>query len=155
MNETRIRSVSDICRRSVVTVTEDLCLKDAANKMRTHHVGSLVVVRPVEKGDTVVGMLTDRDIAVVAVARDFDPLTLRAGDVMSHEVTTVSPESSVDAALAVMRSKGVRRLPVVAEDGLLVGIVSLDDLLGVVSDELQLIVAAIQGASGNEIRTRV
>jgi len=73
-------NVGEICNREVAFASEDMSLKDAAGIMRTEHVGSLVVVREAGAGRIVCGMLTDRDIAVMAVARDFDPQTLRVAD---------------------------------------------------------------------------
>lgn len=66
-------NVGEICNRAVVFATEDMSSKEAANLMRTEHVGSLVVVREADIGRIVIGMLTDRDIAIVAMAREFEP----------------------------------------------------------------------------------
>lgn len=148
-------NVGEICSRTVAYVTEDMSLKQAANLMRTEHVGSLVVVREVQAGRVVSGMLTDRDIAVVAVARDFDAQTLRVADVMSADVVTVDPVDSIYEALATMRRKGVRRVPVVTNDGVLEGIVSMDDILEVVADELQMIVQAMARERSKEEKVRV
>jgi CBS domain-containing protein len=148
-------NVGEICSRSVAYVTEDMSLKQAANLMRTEHVGSLVVVREVQTGRVVRGMLTDRDIAVVAVARDFDPQTLRVADVMSDDVVTVDPVDSIYEVLATMRRKGVRRVPVVTNDGVLEGIISMDDILEVVAEELQMIVQAMARERSKEVKVRV
>lgn len=148
-------NIGEICCRTVAYVTEDMSLKQAANLMRTEHVGSLVVVREVQTGRVVSGMLTDRDIAVVAVARDFDPQTLRVADVMSEDVVTVHPVDSVYEVLATMRRKGVRRVPVVTNDGVLEGIVSMDDILEVVAEELQMIVQAMARERSEEVKVRV
>ncbi|HEY0848085.1 MAG TPA: CBS domain-containing protein [Noviherbaspirillum sp.] len=148
-------NVGEICSRTVAFVTEDMSLKEAANRMRTEHVGSLVVVREVPAGRVVAGMLTDRDIAIIAVARDFDPQTLRVAEVMTPDVVTVEPAVSVYEALATMRQKGVRRLPVVRNDNVLEGIVSMDDILEVVAEELQMVVQAMARERSKETRVRV
>lgn len=148
-------TVGEICNREVICATEDMALKDAARLMRDKHVGSLVVTRQVSSGRAVVGMLTDRDITVMAVARDFDPQTLRVSDIMSGDPITACQDDSVNAVLARMRASGVRRVPVTTDDGLLVGIVTLDDLLEVIADEMKDFAQAIQSAQKREARVRV
>lgn len=151
----QLMNVGEICSRTVAFVTEEMSLKQAANLMRSEHVGSLVVVREVPAGRMVQGILTDRDIAIVAVARDFDPQTLRAADVMCPDVVTVNPTDSIYDTLATMRQKGVRRIPVVKPEGILEGIVSMDDILEVVADEMQMIVQAMARERTNEEKARV
>jgi CBS domain-containing protein len=147
-------NVGDICNRAVVIATEDMSLKEAAGLMRDQQVGSLVVVRPAELGNLVTGMLTDRDIAIVAVARDFDPQTLRVSDVMASDIVTVRPNASIHEALSLMRQHGMRRLPVTTAAGALVGLVTLDDLLEVFAEELQGFVQAIAVEQRHEVRMR-
>jgi CBS domain-containing protein len=147
-------NVGDICNRAVVIATEDMSLKEAAGLMRDQQVGSLVVVRPAELGNLVTGMLTDRDIAIVAVARDFDPQTLRVSDVMTSDIVTVRPNASIHEALSLMRQHGMRRLPVTTAAGALVGLVTLDDLLEVFAEELQGFVQAIAVEQRHEVRMR-
>lgn len=147
-------NIGEICNRSVVFATEETSVKEAAQLMRDQHVGSLVVVKEAGKGRIVVGMVTDRDIAIVAVARDFDPQTLRVADIMSAEPVTARPEDSVDEVLAMMRERGVRRVPVTTNDGVLIGIVALDDLLDIFAEEMRGFIKAIASAQKREARTR-
>lgn len=98
-------------------------LTDAAVAMRDQDVGSL----PVVDADHVVGILTDRDIVVRAVAEQNDPQTARVGDVASSDLVTVEPDHDLDEALALMARYRVRRLPVV-EEGRLVGVVAQADV---------------------------
>ncbi len=148
-------NAGEICNRSVVFATEDMALKKAADLMRTEHVGSLVVVREADVGRIVIGMLTDRDIAIVAMAREFDPQTLRVGDIMSTDLVTARAEDSVNDILSMMRTHGVRRVPVTSENGVLIGIVTLDDLLDILAEEMRGFVQAIEGAQKHERRARV
>ncbi|GAB3549830.1 CBS domain-containing protein [Noviherbaspirillum agri] len=147
--------IGEICNREVVFATEDMPLKQAAQLMRDQHVGSLVVVREAELGRIVVGMLTDRDIAVVAMARDFDPQTLRVGDIMSAEPATAHESDSMHEVMHLMRQRGVRRIPVTTDKGVLVGIVTLDDLLGIMAEQMQGFVQAIASEARHEARSRV
>lgn len=107
----------------VVAVRPDASLVEAAQLMRVQDIGDVVVA----DGQRVVGVLTDRDIAVRAVAEGVDPLTVSAGSVCTRDPVLVGPEDPVAAAAALMRAHAVRRLPVV-EEGLPVGMVSLGDL---------------------------
>lgn len=147
--------VGGICNRAVVFATEDMSVKQAAELMRDRHVGSLVVVREANAGRIVVGMVTDRDIAIVAVARDFDPQTLRVADIMSADPATAHPEDSINEVLSLMRARGIRRVPVATDDGVLIGIVTLDDLLEFLAEEMQDFVQAITSSQKREARVRV
>lgn len=147
--------VGDICNRTVVFATEDMSVKEAAELMRNQHVGSLVVVREANAGRIVVGIMTDRDIAIVAVARDFDPQTLRVGDIMSPDPVTARPSHSVNDVLHLMRERGIRRVPVTTDNGVLIGIVTLDDLLEILAEEMQDFVQAITSGQKREARARV
>jgi CBS domain-containing protein len=139
-------NVSEICTRKIVTVRPGLSVSEAAEVMRGSHVGYLVVVEPMggSAAEKPVGVLTDRDIVVSVVSKNTNPLDLRVGDVMSRELVTVDEERAVKAAVVLMRKHGVRRLPVTGEDGRLVGVLSLDDVLGAIAADLQELVDAIR-----------
>ena len=87
--------------------------------MHDEHVGCLVVVEQNDGSEFPVGMLTDRDIAIEVVAFGLDPATMTAGDVMSEKPAVVEEDDDLLDALAHMRERGVRRLPVVRPDGAL------------------------------------
>lgn len=148
-------TAGEACRREVICATEDMSIKQAAERMRDQHVGSLVVIRKGDSGEITTGILTDRDIAIVAVARDFDPQTLRVGDVMSSDLVSARPEDSLADALATMRGRGVRRLPITTEQGTLIGMLTLDDLLELLADELKTMVLTMEGGVQHETRVRV
>ncbi|MFF6911626.1 CBS domain-containing protein [Streptomyces sp. NPDC012466] len=107
----------------VVAVRPDASLVEAAQLMRTQNIGDVVVA----EGQDVIGVLTDRDITVRAVADGADPMTVSAQAVCTRNPVTVTPEDRVATAVALMREHAVRRLPVV-ENGLPVGVVSLGDV---------------------------
>ncbi|MFF4250394.1 CBS domain-containing protein [Streptomyces sp. NPDC001663] len=115
--------VREVMTPGVVAVRPDASLVEAAQLMRAQDIGDVLVA----DGQQVVGVLTDRDIAVRAVAEGADPLTVSAQSVCTPDPVLVAPDDPVSAAVALMRAHAVRRLPVV-EDGLPVGIVSLGDL---------------------------
>ena len=129
-------SVGEICNREVVVAEKALPVTEAARLMRSHHVGDLVVVE--EKGGRKhpVGIVTDRDIVVEVVAAGVNPDALKVGDIMGPDVATVRESEGLYEALRYMRDKGVRRMPVVDRDGGLVGILTLDDLMSLLAEEM-------------------
>lgn len=129
-------AVGEICNREVVIAEKALSVVDAAQMMRKNHVGDLVVVEEKEGRTYPVGIVTDRDIVVEVVAAGVDPDALKVGDIMGPEVATVREGEGLFEALRHMRDKGVRRMPVVDHEGGLVGILTLDDLLGLLAEEL-------------------
>jgi CBS domain-containing protein len=139
-------NIEGLCHRNPVTVRASDELNRAAQLMRAHHIGYLVVI----EADTVdgrqrpVGVLTDRDIVVTVVARETDPRSLRVGDIMTPQPVTVSAADPVEKTLREMRRTGVRRLPVVGQHGELVGVVSIDDLLDFLAGQLQNLAASIR-----------
>jgi CBS domain-containing protein len=139
-------NVGEICVRNVVTVLEVDELTKAAEVMREKHIGYLVVVgpKPGEAGFMPIGVLTDRDIVVGVVAKHTDPKALRVGDLMTRQPVVVNENASLTQALSEMRRIGVRRVPVVGRTGLLTGVLSLDDILGAVSEELLDVAGSIR-----------
>jgi CBS domain-containing protein len=138
--------IGKICNRNVVTVLEADELTRAARLMRERHIGYLVVVRPrlIDGTSTPVGVITDRDIVVAVVAKEADPRTLKVGDVMTRQPAVVEEGTSVSTALQLMRRIGVRRLPVIGSGGMLVGVLSLDDMLDTLAGELMDIAGSIR-----------
>ncbi len=129
-------AVGEICNREVVIAEKTLSVVDAAQLMRKHHVGDLVVVEEKDGRKHPVGIVTDRDIVVEVVAAGVNPDALKVGDIMGPEVATVREGEGLFEALRHMRDKGVRRMPVVDRDGGLVGILTLDDLLSLLAEEM-------------------
>ena len=138
--------VGDICSHDVVTTRAFEDLTAAAQLMRQKHVGYLIVVEPKIEGSAVapVGVITDRDIVIGVIAREADPRSLTVGDVMTRQPVLVRDDSSVSAALHHMREIGVRRLPVVDRAGWLIGVLSLDDVLDGLAEELMDVAGSIR-----------
>ena len=129
-------AVGEICNREVVIAERSLSVAEAARLMRTHHVGDLVVVEETGGRGQPVGIVTDRDIVVEVVAAGVNPEALKVGDIMGPDVATVRESEGLFEALRYMRDKGVRRMPVVDGGGGLIGILTLDDLLGLLAEEM-------------------
>ena len=129
-------TIGDICNREVIYVNRDVTVHAACKLMRHYHVGSLVVVDEMAGKREPVGILTDRDVVVEINAMDLDAKIITAGDIMSQELVTVTDNQGVFETIEIMRSRGVRRMPVVDGENHLVGIVAIDDLLEVLGAEL-------------------
>ncbi len=115
--------VRNVMVKNVKTISPEATMAEAAKKMKRYKIGCLVVV-DVEK---VVGIITERDLAykIVAERRSLDT---RVGDIMTKDLKTISPEKSIKDAAKVMAAHVIRRLPVI-EDGKLVGIISIEDIM--------------------------
>ena len=128
-------TAGEVCNRQVVVTRPDMWLVEAVNLMRTHHVGDLVVLREPDGERVPIGIVTDRDIAL-AVDRLLRLPQLKVADVMSADLVTSPEHESLYDALKKMQSYGIRRLPVVNERGGLEGILTFDDVLELLSEEL-------------------
>jgi CBS domain-containing protein len=147
-------NAGEICNRIVVLAERDTTLVAAAQRMREQHVGCLVVVDQTGSGRLVVGLLTDRDIVTGVIAKAVDPTILRVEDVMSRDVVTVPETAAFAELLAMMRRKGLRRLPVTDAQGALVGLVTLDDMLEILSEQMRTLVQAIETEQRRERSVR-
>lgn len=146
--------LGEFCTREVVTASVDTSVYEAAQLMRHHHVGTVVVVQNRDGRELPVGIITDRDIVLEIVAPGLDPEVLTIGDIMLAELMTVKESVGLFEAIQQMRTMAVRRLPIVSDSGDLVGIVTLDDLLGLLSEELHALARMVTREQQKEIQTR-
>lgn len=119
-----MRSISEVMTRDFSTIEPDATVQDAAQIMRDLNVGSL----PVTEGKRLLGMITDRDIAIRAVAEGEAPDVCQVSQVMSADPAWCYDDQSVGEALQLMGERQIRRLPVVNRNMELAGVVSLADL---------------------------
>lgn len=126
-------SVGRICTRQVDLAELDEPVWQVAERMHQRSVGTLVVV---DDRHHPIGVVTDRDLAIRVLARCSDPIETVVEDVMTHHPETVTEDTPIELALAVMRRRELRRLPVVDGAGRLVGLLALDDVLMLLSEEL-------------------
>ncbi len=147
-------SAGKYCNREVVVVSKTAGIAEAARLMREYHVGDLVVVEERAGKRIPIGIVTDRDLVIEVLAEDVDPGTLAVGDVMSFELATARETDDLLDTIKAMRAKGVRRLPVVATDGALVGILAIDDLIDIFAEHLTDLAALIRREQMREQRQR-
>lgn len=129
-------SVGALCNRDVIVALRDTPIIDAAWLMRQFHVGSLVVVDQKEGKRRPVGIVTDRDIVLEIVADGAPPEKRTVGDIMSSNLVAARESDDLLDTIKLMRSKGVRRLPVVNAEGALIGVFALDDLVELFAEQL-------------------
>lgn len=146
--------IGEICNREVVTVQPEGSALDAAKLMRQNHVGDVLVVEDRGGKRVPVGIVTDRDLIMEIIAPELDPEVITVGDIMALEFSTVKESTGVFETIQHMRNRAVRRLPVVGDDGELVGIVTLDDLLVLLADELNALARLVTREQQKEISTR-
>ena len=131
--------ISEICHREVVSIDRNASILEAARKMRAHHVGDVIVTESADGIDRPIGILTDRDIVVELVAKELSIDSVSIADVMSLTMATAKHDSDVFETLRFMGIKGIRRIPVIDSDGGLFGILSIDDVMAVLTKELSFL----------------
>ena len=132
-------TVGKFCNREVIIAEKNSTITEVAKLMRQHHVGDVVIVDSNGGKTKPIGILTDRDIVIELIACDVACDSVSAGDVMSYELVTAGEDDSIWDTLQKMRAKGIRRVPVVNDGGELEGILSVDDLLELFAEELNLL----------------
>ena len=118
------KKISELMSPNPCTIEADKPVAYAARMMKEEDVG----LAPVVEGERLVGTLTDRDIVTRVVAEGRDPQAVTVREVASTDLVTVDPQQDLDEALRLMAGNQVRRLPVVEEDGRLVGVVAQADV---------------------------
>jgi len=126
-------SVGRICTREVDLAHVDESVWQAAERMHQRAVGTLVVIDDDKKP---IGIVTDRDLVERVLAQALDATATSVGEVMTRPTETVSEQDAIEHAITVMRRERCRRLPVVDDSGQLVGLLSLDDVLQLLAEEL-------------------
>lgn len=143
-------TVASICKREIVTLDAGASLRDAALAMRAEHVGSLVVTQLIGGAEQAIGVVTDRDLVVDALALDLDPHRTNIGQLAKRHLSAVPGNASLGEAVEIMREAGVRRLLVTEGDGRIVGIVSFDDVLEALAGQISGLAGAVRSGIARE-----
>lgn len=128
--------IGTLCSRPPITVSTGAPLSDVVRMMCDRHVGAIIVTDSEEERARVAGIITDRDVLRAQLERTADLSRLSAGEVMTRNPLVIDEAESVGGAIAHLRARGVRRAPVIAAEGTLVGLISADDLLAQVARKL-------------------
>ena len=128
--------IGELCIRQVVVASPSTSVLEAAKLMRQFHVGDIVVTDEIKGKRVPVGIVTDRDIVIEVLAQGLDATGLSVGDIMIGDLIAVRENEGIFQTIQLMRAKGARRAPVVNNEGTLVGIVSVDDMVELLAEEL-------------------
>jgi CBS domain-containing protein len=151
--EEQAMPIGDVCVRDVVIASKGTTIQEAAQLMRQHHVGNVVIVE--ENGRRIpVGIVTDRDIVVSVIATTLDPAVFTLGDLVTEPAVTIHEDQGIFETIQQMRINGIRRMPIVDRDGSLVGIVSVDDLVQLLSEEMGELARLISKEQMREVQTK-
>ena len=123
-----MKTCSDVMTRDLVYSSPDDMVSDVAQLMKKEDIGPVLIVRESPEGKRLVGIVTDRDLAIKVVGDGLDPQNTRVELVMTREVITCRAEEDVQHAMRAMAEYQLRRIPVVDTDGMLVGIISQADV---------------------------
>ncbi|MGR8980914.1 MAG: CBS domain-containing protein [Gammaproteobacteria bacterium] len=130
-------TIKTICNREVLVAGKDESVQDAAKLMRDYHCGDIVIVEEKNGRRVPVGIVTDRDIVIELISKEVDLKSVTVGDLVSRDLIVANENDEVSETIKIMRQKGIRRLPVVDGAGALIGIVTLDDLIDLIAEELK------------------
>ena len=134
--------IVDLCTREVIGIVAHSSVQDAALLMEKEHVGALVVVTN-DDPCRVMGVVTDRDLALDVLGKGMDSGALRVAELVKAPPLAVSSSAALQDGVAAMEKGGVRRLLVVDDDGGVVGLVAAEDLMGAISAELATLSRAL------------
>jgi signal-transduction protein with cAMP-binding, CBS, and nucleotidyltransferase domain len=126
--------VFECCRTAVVTASPEASVREVARLMSESNVGSVVIMTD---DCCPIGIVTDRDLVTRVMAPDRNPKTTKIREVMTTDLVVVEENTGLYEALQCVRDKGIRRLPIVDGDGKLVGIITMDDIIRLLGQELQ------------------
>lgn len=146
--------LKDFATSAVAVVEPETPAVVVAQLMRKYHIGALVVVDALEKTRPV-GIVTDRDLVLELMAEGLDPAVFTAGDIMSVDLVMATPEMDSMDAVQLMKTHRLRRLVMTDDAGGLVGIVTMEDVLELLTRELANLAAGLAGARDREITERV
>jgi len=128
--------LSEACNREVIITDSDCTVFKATKLMREYNVGSIVVTKKEKEIIKPIGIITDRDIVIEVIAKNAIPDMVKLSEIMNTELITGKDTDQLWNSLQVMRTHGVRRMPVIDNKGSLVGIITADDILELLSEEL-------------------
>lgn len=130
-------TLKTLCNREVLVAEKDDNILEAAVLMRKYHAGDVIIVEECNGTRYPVGIVTDRDIVIEVIAKGLAIDTVAVGDLMCRDLVLAHEDDDLFDAIQIMRQKGVRRLPVIDNSGALIGIITADDLIELIAEQLQ------------------
>jgi len=132
-------TIESIATREVVMISESVALNKAAELMKDHNIGAIIVIKDKNTSKTPCGIITDRDIMIKWLEKGIDNQALTVGQVMSQDLLTIKQNQSILDAISALSEKGVRRAPVINQAGEVIGIISIDDIFVLLAKEMDAI----------------
>jgi CBS domain-containing protein len=145
----------EFCNREAIVCDKGATILEAARLMRRQHIGDVIMTETRDGQRVAVGISTDRDIVVELLAEQVDLDAVTVGDVMSFELLAVNEDDDLFSAIKLMRNRGIRRLPVVNRQGGLAGILVVDDLIELLTEQLNDLVQLMTNQRTREAERRV
>ncbi len=146
-------TAGEYCNREVIITGPESTISEAARLMRQHHVGTLVVVERVGALNRPLGIVTDRDLVIEVIAQELSVDSVTVSDVMSPAPVQVTETETLLNTIALMQSRGVRRIIVVDEAGSLQGLMSADDVIELIAEAMDNLTRVVRRELSNEQRT--
>lgn len=146
--------VGEVCTRKVIVASRGTSIFEAAKLMREHHTGDVVVTDDFDGRRVPVGIVTDRDIVIGVLAQQLNPTGLTLGEIMTATLVTAKEADGLFETIRLMRAEAVRRVPIVDTEGSLVGILSLDDVVELMAEELGDLATLIRQEQRKEAEVR-
>ncbi|AUH73064.1 CBS domain-containing protein [Legionella sainthelensi] len=146
--------VGEYCNRDVVVINCNESVKNAAELMRQYHVGDLVLLEEQKNKKAPIGIVTDRDLVIEVMAAGIAPESLLIKDIITEPFSSVFENDNLLDALELMHSKKIRRLPVINNDKTLVGIITLDDFIEILTENMAKVVDVIKLQQQKEAKQR-
>ncbi|KTD68268.1 CBS domain protein [Legionella steelei] len=147
--------VGEYCNRNVVVINGNESVKNAAELMRSYHVGDLVLIEEHDSQKIPICIVTDRDLVIEVMAAGVKPESLLVRDILTEPFRCVFENDSHFDALEIMHSPKIRRLPVINDDKTLIGIITLDDLIEILTEAMGQIVNVVKLQQKKEARQRI
>lgn len=146
--------ISELCNREVIIIQKEESALEAARLMRHHHVGDVIIVEEQNGVKKPIGIVTDRDLVVEIMATELDPAVITVGDISVAKLLTIQENTGIFDTIQYMRRNAVRRSPVIDDCGGLIGIITLDDLLQLLSEELSELAKLVKREIDKETKQR-
>lgn len=128
--------VDNLCNRNVIVVEQEANVLSAAKLMREHHVGSLIIIDSNSNGKKPIGIVSDRDIVIKVLAKEFSLEKTKLNDIMDRDLICVRDSDDTMDTVRIMCMEGIRRVPVIDSAGDLIGLLAMDDVFEMLADEL-------------------
>ena len=147
-------NIGSVCNRDVIVAWPDCSIQEAVKMMREYNVGDLIIAKSRNTECIPIGILTDRDIVVEVLAEDVPLEAVDIKDIMSSNLMTANENEELFNVIKLMRKKGIRRVPVINDQGVLVGIFAMENMLEIIAESMRDLVTLVHNENTHEHNMR-